>query len=227
MNYEFDFGVILDRWPLVIHGITVTLRLAFFATVFGFLLGTAGAIARTGGPKWLQRVVAIYVEIIRNTPLIIQAYFLIFGLASIGARLPIEVSATIALVVNIAAYTVEIMRAGIESIKHTQIEAAECLGMNRWQIYLHIVLRQAMERIYPALTGQYVLLMLVTSIFAAVGAEELFGIANRIQTETYRNFEVFILLGIAYLALSFLVRLVFAGLALILFPRRRKLGTPL
>jgi len=227
MNYEFDFGVVFEQWPLVLEGILVTLRLAFFSTIFGFLLGTLCAVGRTGGPKWLQVVIGVYVEIIRNTPLIIQAYFIIFGLSSVGVRWPIEVGATFALVVNIGAYTTEIMRAGIESIKKTQIEAAECLGLGRLKIYLSIVVRQAMERVYPALTGQYVLLMLVTSVFSAVGVEELFGIANRIQSETYRNFEVFVLLGIAYLALSMLVRFVFFLLNLVLFPRRRRLGTAL
>jgi polar amino acid transport system permease protein len=227
MTYQFDFAIVFDQWPLVVTGLIVTLRLAFLSTVFGFILGTLCALGRTGGPFWLQRVIAVYVEVIRNTPLIIQAYFLIFGLSSIGVRWPIEFGATVALVVNIGAYTTEIMRAGIESIKKTQLEAAECLGLNKWQIFFHIVLRPAMERVYPALTGQYVLLMLVTSILSSVGVEELFGIASRIQTETYRNFEVFILLGVAYLALSLFVRAVFFGIGQILFPRRRKLGTPL
>lgn len=227
MNYEFDFGAVFEQWPLVLAGIIVTLRLSFFATIFGFALGTLCAVGRTGGPGWLGKIIEAYVEIIRNTPLIIQAYFLIFGLSSIGFRFSIEVGATFALIINIGAYTTEIMRAGIESIKKSQIEAAECLGLSRTRIYLSVIVRPAMERVYPALTGQYVLLMLVTSILSAVGVEELFGIANRIQSATYRNFEVFVLLGVAYLALSIFVRLIFYLLGLMLFPRRRRLGTPL
>ncbi|QYO75639.1 amino acid ABC transporter permease [Devosia salina] len=227
MSYQFNFSAVLGYWPLVWTGVLVTLRLAFFSTIFGFTLGTLCALGRTSGSASLQRVIAVYVEVIRNTPLIIQAYFLIFGLSSVGVRWPIEVGATLALVINIGAYTTEIMRAGIESVRKTQLEAAECLGLNRWQTFIHIVLRPAMERVYPALTGQYVLLMLVTSILSSVGVEELFGIANRIQTETYRNFEVFIVLGFAYLVLSLFVRFVFYLLGLVLFPRRRKLGTAL
>jgi polar amino acid transport system permease protein len=227
MNYVFDFKSVFEQWPLALQGMAVTLRLSFFSTVLGFLVGTLCAIGRTSGPRWLRNVISGYVEVIRNTPLIVQTYFLIFGMSSVGFRWPIEVGATVALFVNIGAYTTEIMRAGIDSVKKTQLEAAECLGLTPTQTYLHVVLRPALERVYPALTGQYVLLMLVTSILSAVGVEELFGIANRIQTETYRNFEVFILLGVAYLALSLFVRIVFFLLAQVLFPRRRKLGTPL
>lgn len=227
MNYQFDFGSVLDYWPLFAEGAWVTLRLAFFATLLGFTLGTLCAIARTSGPAWLRHIVAGYVEAIRNTPLLIQSYFLIFGMASIGMRLPILVGATIALVVNIGAYTTEIMRAGIDSIQRGQLEAAECLGLSRTQVYLHVVLRPAMERVYPALASQYVLLMLASSILSSVGVEELFGISNRVQSDTFRNFEVFVVLGFAYLALSLLLRAAFWLLNLVLFTRRRKLGTPI
>lgn len=227
MNYVFDFDAVLAYWPMFLEGAWVTLRLTFFSTVLGFTVGTLCAIARTSGPRWLQNLVAGYVEMIRNTPLLIQSYFLIFGMASVGLRLPILVGATIALVVNIGAYTTEIMRAGIESIQRGQLEAAECLGMSRGQIYLHVVLRPAMERVYPSLTSQYVLLMLASSILSSVGVEELFGIANRVQSDTFRNFEVFVVLGVTYLALSAVVRVAFWMLNLVIFTRRRKLGTPI
>jgi polar amino acid transport system permease protein len=227
MNYEFDFGAVLAYWPMFAEGAWVTLRLSFFATILGFVFGTFCAIARTSGPTWLKHTVAGYVEAIRNTPLLIQSYFLIFGMASIGLRLPILVGATIALVVNIGAYTTEIMRAGIESIQRGQLEAAECLGMTRTQIYLHVVLRPAMERVYPSLASQYVLLMLASSILSSVGVEELFGISNRVQSDTFRNFEVFVVLGIVYLVLSVILRAAFRLLDLAIFTRRRKLGTPI
>ncbi|SEB25069.1 amino acid ABC transporter permease [Variovorax sp. YR216] len=227
MNYEFDFAAVLSYWPLFVEGAWVSLKLAFFATVLGFVLGTLCAIARTSGPAWLRNLVAGYVELIRNTPLLIQSYFLIFGMASIGLKLPILVGAVIALVVNIGAYTTEIMRAGIDSIQPGQLEAAECLGLSRAQVYLHVVLRPAMERVYPSLASQYVLLMLASSILSSVGVEELFGISNRVQSDTFRNFEVFVVLGAVYLGLSLIMRGGFWLLNLALFTRRRKLGTPI
>jgi len=227
MTYTFDFAAGLAYWPLLLQGIWTTLRLTLFCTVFGILIGALCAVIRTGGPVWAQRLIGLYVEFIRNTPLLIQAYFLIFGVASLGVRLPILVGATIALTINIGAYTTEIVRAGIESIHKGQLEAAQCLGLGRVQTYLHVVIRPALERVYPALASQYVLLMLASSTLSSVGVAELFGMASRIQSDTFRNFEVFVLLGILYLVLAVTVRAGFSLLGLMLFPRRRKLGTPL
>ncbi|MDH2346120.1 MULTISPECIES: amino acid ABC transporter permease [unclassified Bradyrhizobium] len=227
MTYHFDFGAVLAHWPLLLEGVWTTLRLTLFSTVFGILIGAFCAVIRTGGPTWARAVVSLYVEFIRNTPLLVQSYFLIFGIASLGIRLPILIGATIALTVNIGAYTTEIVRAGIESIHRGQLEAATCLGLSRTQTYLHVIIRPALERVYPALASQYVLLMLASSIVSSVGVEELFGMSNRIQSETFRNFEIFVVLGVIYLLLAVLVRTGFALLGLAIFPRRRKLGTPL
>ena len=227
MNYQFDFESVLAYWPLFLKGAWTTLQMSFWATLVGFVLGVACAVAKTGGPRWLRKVVDGYVEIIRNTPLLIQSYFLIFGMASVGMRMPILAGAVLALVINIGAYTCEIARAGIESIHRGQLEAAECLGLSRAQIYWHIILRPAIERVYPALASQYVLLMLATSILSAVGADELFGVANQIQANTFRNFEVFIVLWVIYLVLSALVRAAFWAVGQLVFVRRRKLGTSL
>jgi polar amino acid transport system permease protein len=141
--------------------------------------------------------------------------------------MPILVGAVLALVVNIGAYSCEIIRAGIESIHKGQLEAAECLGLSKVQVFWHVILRPAVERVYPALASQFVLLMLASSIMSSIGAEELFGVANRIQSDTFRNFEIFIVLWVVYLALSYAMRLGFWLLAMLIFPRRRKLGTPL
>lgn len=227
MNYEFDFESVLSYWPLFVEGAWTTLQMSFWATLAGFVLGVLCAIARSSGPPWLRAIVGGYVEVIRNTPLLVQSYFLIFGMSSIGMRLPIMVGAILALVINIGAYTCEIVRAGIESIHKGQLEAAECLGLSPAQVYWHIILRPAIERVYPSLTSQYVLLMLVTSILSAVGANELFGVSNQIQANTFRNFEVFIVLWVVYLALSVAVRAVFWLVAQCVFVRRRRLGTHL
>ena len=227
MNYTFDFASVLEQWPLLAQGAWVTVKLSFCATVLGFILGTLCALARNSRLGWLRAVAGGYVELIRNTPLLIQAYFLIFGLSSAGLTMPIMAGAVLALVINIGAYTCEIVRAGIESIPKDQLEAGECLALSRLQVFWHVVLRPAVERVYPSLTSQFVLLMLASSIMSAVGAEELLGVANRIQSDTYRNFEVFIVLWGVYLALSWRLRLGFWLLAQVVFPRRRKLGTPL
>jgi len=134
-------------------------------------------------------------------------------------------AALLSLVINVAAYSSEIMRAGMDSIHKGQIEAAECLGLTRRQVYWHVVLRPAMEKVYPALTSQFVLLMLASSITSQISVEELTAVAARVQSETFRPFEAYIVVAVAYLALSLLMR---AGLWLfgqMVFTRQRKLGS--
>lgn len=225
MSYHFDFAAVLQYWPEFLQGIETTLLMSLWSTIAGFVMGVLCAIARSSGGPVLRRCVGAYVEVIRNTPLIIQAYFFIFGLSSIGLTLSILTAAILALVINITAYTCEIVRAGIESIPRAQREAAECLGLSPAQVYWHVILSPALERVYPALTSQFILLMLVTSLLSAVGTEDLFGISGNIQALTFRNFEVFIVLWVLYLLMSWLVRAVFALVGKALFVRKRKLGT--
>jgi polar amino acid transport system permease protein len=227
MSYRFDFSSLLAYWPDILAGAWLTLQLSVASTLFGFAIGTLCAIGRVSRNPWLRRPIGAYVEIVRNTPLLVQIFLVFFGIASLGFRIPAVVAAVTALVINIAAYTCEIVRAGIESVHKGQVEAAECLGMSRAQVYWHVILRPAIERVYPALTGQYVLLMLATSITSQISVEDLTGIANNVQSSTFRSFETYIVVALLYLALSFVVRAGFWLLGQFVFVRRRKLRTPL
>ncbi|TDT93740.1 amino acid ABC transporter membrane protein 1 (PAAT family) [Azorhizobium sp. AG788] len=227
MTYQFDFAVLLPFWREFAMGVWLTLQLSLVSTVLGFVLGTFCAIGRADGPPWVKFVVAAYVEIIRNTPLLVQVFIVYFGIATLGIHVSANLAAVLALVVNVGAYTSEIVRAGLESIHKSQLEAAECLGLSRPQTYWHVIVRPAIERVYPALTSQYVLLMLASSITSQISAEELTAVANRIQSDTFRSFETYIVVGVLYLALSFVVRLAFWLFGLVVFVRRRKLGTAL
>lgn len=227
MTYQFDFTGLMPYWREFLWGAVLTLQLSAIATVLGFVLGTLCAIGRADGSRFTRGLVAGYVEIIRNTPLLVQVFIVYFGIATLGFRVPANWAAAIALTVNVGAYTCEIVRAGLQSIHRSQVEAAECLGLSRAQIYWHVVVRPAIERVYPSLTSQYVLLMLASSITSQISAEELTAVANRIQSATFRSFETYIVAGLLYLALSFLVRGVFALFGQLVFTRRRKLGTAL
>jgi polar amino acid transport system permease protein len=227
MRYDFDFSAPLSYWPDFAAGAATTLGLSLAATVFGFLLGVLCALGTTGRSAWLARLCGIYVEAIRNTPLLVQIFIVYFGLASVGVKVDAFTAATAALVINVGAYTAEIVRAGINSIHPGQMEAAECLGLSRLQVLTRIVLPPAIERVYPALTSQYVLLMLASSITSQISAEELTAVANRIQSDTFRSVETYLIVAAAYLVLSLVMRLVFWGASYIAFPRRRRIGTPI
>lgn len=227
MSYQFDFASLLPYWKEFALGVWLTLQLSVVSTVIGFVLGTLCAIGRADGGPWVRTIVASYVEVIRNTPLLVQVFLVYFGIATLGVHVSANLAAVIALVVNVGAYTCEIVRAGLQSIHKAQLEAAECLGLSRGQTYWHVIIRPAIERVYPALTSQYVLLMLASSITSQISAEELTAVANRIQSDTFRSFETYIVVGILYLFLSFVVRIALWLLGLAIFVRRRRLGTAL
>ena len=153
MTYKFDFSFLAERWPAFLEGAWLTIQLTVVSIALGFMLGTLCAVLRVYGGGVVRRLIGGYVETIRNTPLLVQIFLVYFGLASLGLKLGAELSAIIALVINVGAYTTEIMRAGIEATGKTQLEAADCLGLSRVQTILHIVLLPAMERVYPALSS--------------------------------------------------------------------------
>ncbi|HWA17897.1 MAG TPA: amino acid ABC transporter permease [Devosia sp.] len=227
MRYQLEFSSLLPHWPEFLAGAWTTIQFTFLATVLGLIIGILGAIARDSRVGWLRFVTGAYVELVRNTPFLIQIFFLFFGLASMGLRMPIFVAAVLAMVINVGAYTTEIVRAGIESVHPSQIEAAESLGLSTFQIYRDIIIGPALERVYPSLTSQFTLMMLMSSVTSQVSAEELTGAANNIQSITFRSMETYLVVGLLYLTLTLLLQVGFWALGQALFPRRRRLGTPL
>jgi len=227
VGYEFDFSFLSEYWPDLLHGVWLTLGMTAASVLPGFALGTLCAVGRLYGPPWVKRAVTFYVEAIRNTPLIIQVFWLFFGLAVLGAKIDPFPAAVLALVVNVGAYTAEIMRAGFRSIAKGQIEAANCLALTPAQVLWSVQLPQAVERVYPALVSQFVLMMLATAIMSQISAEELTGVAYMIQSFTFRGFEVYLVIAVIYLLMASLLRLTLLGVAQVSFPRLRRLGTPL
>lgn len=223
MTYTFDFSSVLAQWPLLLQGAWMTIKLSVPATLLGFAAGTLLAIGRRSPNRLPARLCGFYVEIIRNTPLLVQIFLVFFGLATLGWKVSAFGAALAALVINVAAYTCEIMRAGMDSINKGQLEAAECLGLSRAQTYWHVILLPALERVFPALTSQYVLLMLASSVTSQISVEELTAMANHIQAETFRPFEAYILVAVIYLALSLLMRLALWLGGQLIFTRQRAL----
>ncbi|MGJ7611757.1 MULTISPECIES: amino acid ABC transporter permease [unclassified Variovorax] len=206
MNIEFDFGAVLAEWPLLLRGVAWTVGLTAVGTVLGMVVGTFCAWARSGGPRWLRLVVGTYVELIRNTPFIVQLFFIFFGLPAAGVKLSPEVASVIAMVMNLGAYSTEIIRAGIEATPKGQIEAAVSLALSKAQVFLRVVLPPALKKVWPAMVSQIIIVMLGSAVCGQISTEELSYAANLIQSRNFRAFEAFIVATLIYLALSVALR---------------------
>ena len=212
MRIELDFGAVLAEWPLLLTGVGWTLALTAVAVVAGTALGVGCAWVRARGfgadhaPRWLQAVVGGYVELIRNTPFIVQLFFVFFGLPAAGVKLSPEAASIIAMVINLGAYATEIIRAGIEATPRGQIEAAQSLALSPRQTFMHVVLPPALRRVWPALVSQIIIVMLGSAVCGQISTEELSFAANLIQSRNFRAFEAFLIATALYLALSVAVR---------------------
>jgi polar amino acid transport system permease protein len=208
VHYQFQFQDVFAAWPLLLQGTWITIRLSLTATVLGLAVAIVCAWGKTSGPKWLRLPINAYIELIRNTPFLVQLFFFFFALPALGLRWSAHSAALVAMVVNLGAYATEILRAGIESIPRGQIEAGLALNLKRHQVFRHIILKPALKAIYPALTSQFILLMLSSAVVSAISADDLTSVAANLQSQTFRSFEIYIVVALIYLALA----LAFSGL---------------
>jgi polar amino acid transport system permease protein len=213
VNYDFQFQAVFDAWPLLLRGTWTTIELSLTATVLGLAVAIVCAWAKTSGPKALRWIVNAYIEVIRNTPFLVQLFFFFFALPALGLRWTAHSAALVAMVVNLGAYATEILRAGIEAVPRGQVEAGLALNLKRHQVFRYIILKPALKAIYPALTSQFILLMLSSAVVSAISADDLTSVAANLQSQTFRSFEIYIVVAGIYLALavlfSFLFRLVY------------------
>ncbi len=201
-----DFSPVLAEWPLLARGVATTVALTGVSAVIGLSLGTAAAWARLHGPAPLKFLAGGYVEAIRNTPFIVQLFFVFFGLPSLGVRLTPESASVIAMVINLGAYACEIVRAGLAATPRAQIEAARALALSEAQIFTRVALPPALARVWPALVGQVVIVMLGSAVCGQIATHELSHASNLIHSRNFRAFEAtFVALGL-YLALAVALR---------------------
>ncbi len=220
MSYTFRFRDVFASWEFILQGVSMTLYLSAVTMVLGLAIGVSGAAGRLYGPRFLRLLVGTYVESIRNTPLLVQLFIVFFGLPSLGVRFDATTAAVVTLTINLGAYATEIVRAGLEAVPKAQVEAGHSLGLSGLQVFRHIVLFPALRLMYPALASQFILLMLATSITSQIAVEDLFHVASIIQSRTFRDFEVYTVIGVLYLLLALLFRGGFAILYQLVFRRR-------
>lgn len=217
MSYQFDFSAIYGAWRDLLEGCARTLEMTSISVVFAMLIALVVMTGRRSESRIWRWPARTFIEVVRNTPFLVQVFFIFFGLPTLGLRMTAGTGAIIALSFNGGAYAAEIIRGGIDSIDKGQIEAAKALGMNRWQIYRDVVMRPALRAIYPSLTSQFILLLLTSSIVSSISATELTSIAERLEALTFRSFEVYISVTVLYLAMSLMTSLIFKGIGRIYF----------
>jgi polar amino acid transport system permease protein len=206
MAYQIDFIPVLQNADLLLQGAFFTLSLTAVGTLLGVGLGIIGAVMRAWRIKPFNQLFGLYVELIRNTPFIVQLFFIFFGLPALGVRMNEWEAAVLAMVINLGAYSTEIVRAGIQAIPGGQLEAAAALAMNRIEIFRHVVLRPALAKVWPALSSQIIIVMLGSAVCSQISTEELSFAANFIQSRNFRAFETYLVTTLLYLAMAILIR---------------------
>lgn len=221
MGYDWNFTAILNNAGLLLEGAGLTLLLAAIAGVLGIVLSIGGAAAALWGRPWVRRAVMAYVELIRNTPFIVQLFFIFFGLPSLGVKMPALAAAALAMVINLTAYGTEIMRAGIQSVPPGQREAGLALGIGPKTGFLLIILPQAVATVYPALVSQIIITMLESAVVSQIAVTDLTHAADFIQSRSYRAFETYGVVALIYLGMALALRGVLGRIGRRYFMTRR------
>ena len=209
MGYELDFGAIADNLSELLRGAGVTLFLTAIAASLGLALSIGGAATARWGMRWARALVMAYVELIRNTPFIVQLFFIFFGLPSLGIRMTGITAAVLAMTINLTAYCIEIVRAGLEAVPPGQREAGLALGISPVSVFIYIILPQAIANVYPALVSQIIITMLESAVVSQIAVTDLTHVADFIQSRTYRAFETYFAVMVIYLGMALLLRWAF------------------
>jgi polar amino acid transport system permease protein len=210
MNYVLDFSVVFEKMPDLLMAALATIGLALAGMSLALVIGVIGVAARTSNIRPLRAAVIAFVEVVRNTPFLVQIFFIFFALPMMGVRLNPTVTAIIALAINGGAYAIEIIRGGVDSIHKGQVEAGLALGLHKAQVFRLIVLKPALRAIYPSLTSQFIMLTLTTSVCTSIAAYELTSVAQIIESDTFRSFEVYFTITLMYLVISWMMMGLFA-----------------
>ena len=202
MDYVFHFRSIWVNRELFISGAFITLQIAVLGIIIGIILGTIGAVCRGSKSRSLRLISSSYVEVIRNTPLLVQLYLWYFGLGALRIDLSPFLCIVIALGVNTGGYSTEIIRAGMEAIKEEQIRAGLSLGMSRLQTFMYVVIVPAIGIVFPALCNQFLICILGSALGMIIGVRDLTYEAVYLQAHTFRAIETFMVVVIIYIVVS-------------------------
>jgi polar amino acid transport system permease protein len=204
VDYTFQFAEVFKELPYLLFGALVTLEIAFIAFWGGALIGIFGAVAKVYGGPISSRIASYYVTFFTNTPALVQIFLLYYALPEVGVLLSSMVAVLIGFTLNAGAYLTEILRAGVLSVRLSEMEAATALGMSRLQLLRYVLLPHIAKTIYAPLSNFFVWLVLGSSMAALFGVEELTGRAINVSTANLRSIETFTVVAAIYIALTVL-----------------------
>lgn len=184
----------------------MTVGLIIVTAALGTVLSIAGAAARRGRSLVLRNAVGGYVELIRNTPFLVQIFFIFFGLPAIGLRLDNVTAAIIAMTINLSAYGIEIVRSGLDAVARGQWEAAAAVGLRRYRTFVSVILPQAFRVMFPALSAQIIITMLESAVVSQIAVRDLTYEADLVQSRTFLPFETYLVVAGVYFVLTGMMR---------------------
>jgi His/Glu/Gln/Arg/opine family amino acid ABC transporter permease subunit len=202
--YDFLFNQIPQHFPFLLSGALVTIELSLVSMVVGFVLGLAVALGRMSGRWWLVWPLNAFVEIWRDTPLIVQLLVIYFTLPNVGITLPGFWAGVLGLSLNLAAYLSEVFRAAIQSVDDGQRAAGIAMGMSGFMVYRRIVLPQAMLTAIPTIGGYFIALLKDCSLVSFIAVNELLRNATIVISNTFDSMDTYFMVAIIYFAMSFL-----------------------
>lgn len=193
--------IFLDFFDVLMRGLGVTLFLTLISIVFGFILGILLALGKIYGNRFFRWISSAFIEIIRGTPLLVQLFILYYGLPPYGISLTPLLAAIIGFSINSGAYQAEYLRGSIQSISSNQMRAARSIGMTKWQGIRNIILPQALRKVIPAWTNEFIYLLKYTSLAYIIGAPEMMAQAKFVASRNYEFFKVYLITAFIYLVL--------------------------
>lgn len=202
---SFYFGDLLPYLPVMLRALWISIYITAVAMVVGSVLGVVVYRAKVGSSRVLRLLSSAYVEVVRNTPLLVQLYLIYFGLGQVGINLNPLWAALVGMTMNNSAYTAEIFRAGFAAVPAGLHEAGRALGMSPRQTFRYVLLKPGIGSVWPALTNQLIILFLFSSVASVISLEELTSILMNLNSRTLLTLEVFTYGGVLYYGTSALI----------------------
>ena len=210
-------NIVTEHYPFLLRGVGYTMLIAMVGTLAGLVIGLATGVVRTCPlsknsvvrilQKVINGIIAVYVEVFRGTPMMVQAMVIYWGyaFATGGSQLPLVPSGILIVSINTGAYMAEIVRGGIISVDKGQFEGAAAVGMTHWQTMLYIVLPQVLRNILPSVANEFVINIKDTSVLNVIGVTELYYFAGIIKRESFQTFQTYFVVCVIYFVLTFTV----------------------